>query len=207
MHAASGRVQVAAPPIMTTPAASSPILVAAAPLPSAAQAQMTATAAHTSPRPIQIAEASPAPSMPGMAGAEARPRAALADAASDPLIENPRLKKLEEEIADFDFPVEELAAQWAMFEKECPEPTTDAMCLDAKTKIIESTQKVFESKIKLLDQKIAILETVPQNAIAQQETDESEDTREKMKVALDSFPKVLAHLNKVLNDLKHANDQ
>jgi hypothetical protein len=79
------------------------------------------------------------------------------------------------------------------------------MCLDAKTKIIASTQNVFESKIKLLEQKIAILETVPQNAIAQQETDEAKDTREKMGVALDSFPKVLAHLNKVLEDLKRAN--
>jgi hypothetical protein len=187
-------------PIRTQPAPS-------APAPSAFQPKTTTPAAHTPPTPIQIAGALPAPSMAGTVIRGAEPAPALADPASDPVMENPRLRKVEQEIENLDFPVEELAAQWEMFEKECPEPTTDAMCLDAKTKIIESTQKVFESKIKLLDQKIAILETVPQNAIAQQETDESEDTREKMKVALDSFPKVLAHLNKVLNDLKHANDQ
>jgi hypothetical protein len=126
---------------------------------------------------------------------------------ADPLTEDPRLRTVEGKIADLDFPVEELAAQWAMFEKECPEPTTDAMCLDGKTKIIASTQEVFESKIKLLDQKIDLLASMAGNAEAQQEEDEANDTREKMKVALESFPKVLAHLNKTLEDLRHGNGQ
>jgi len=159
---------------------------------------------------MQIAANAPPTPMPRMTSPEGKPAAASGDAAFagyDPLIENAHLRRLEQKIGDLDFPVEELATQWAMFEKECPEPTTDAMCLDAKTKVIAGTQKVFESKIQLLDQKITSLEAVPQNAIAQREEDEAKDTREKMKVALDSFPRVLAHLNKVLEDLKLANDE
>jgi len=201
--ASPAQIQAAATPepvapmrLQATPKAQAPVGL---------QAREIPPAAHASAGSIEIAGALPAPSMAGTVIRGAEPAPALADPAFDPIMENPRLRKVEQEIEDLDFPVQELAAQWSMFEKECPEPTTDAMCLDAKTKIIASTQKVFESKIKLLEQKIAILETVPQNAIAQQETDEAKDTREKMGVALDSFPKVLAHLNKVLEDLKRAN--
>jgi hypothetical protein len=120
--------------------------------------------------------------------------------------DNPRFRRLDKKIAELDFPVQELAEQWAQFEKECPEPTTDAMCLDAKGKVIQSMQKVFESKIVLVDQKISILEAGPQDAFAQQEEADSKDIREKMKVALDRFPSVLVHLNKTLQDLRRAND-
>jgi hypothetical protein len=165
-----------------------------------------------------MAAASTAAPMPGIAPATispeskpaANPAAAPGDAApavSYSFVANPRLRRVEVKIADVDSAVDELATQWAMFEKECPEPTTDSMCLDAKTKVIASTMTVFQSKIPLLEQKIAILDTTPDNTIAQQEKDEAKDTLAKMKVALDSFPKVLAHLNKVLEDLKHANDE
>ena len=224
-----------APPVAATPKANSPAPVASAPLPPApippapenvpavqariaptapattsAQAQVSPPSARTSQGAMQIAVAAPAPPMPRMTNPEGATVTTSADAAiavSDPLIDNAHLRRLEQKISDLDFPVEELAAQWAMFEKECPEPTTDAMCLDAKTKVIAGTQKVFESKIQLLDQKITSLEAMPQNAIAQREEDEAKDTREKMKVALESFPRVLAHLNKVMEDLKHANEE
>jgi hypothetical protein len=120
--------------------------------------------------------------------------------------DNPRFRRVDKKIAELDFPVQELAEQWAQFERECPEPTTDAMCLDAKGKVIQSMQKVFESKIVLVDQKISILDAGPHDAFAQQEETDSKDIREKMKVALERFPLVLAHLNKALEDLRHANN-
>jgi hypothetical protein len=120
--------------------------------------------------------------------------------------DSPRLRRMDKRIAALDFPVQELAEQWAQFESECPEPTTNAMCLDAKGKVIQSMQKIFESKIVLVDQRISILETGPQDAFAQGEEADSKDIREKMKLALDRFPLVLAHLNKALQDLRHASD-
>jgi hypothetical protein len=198
-------------PVPPPPAAVLPVKAqVAAASPAAVPAQIVPPAARAFPRATQVAEASPAPRMPGIARPEARPAAVSPDVASaelDPAVENPGLRNLEQQITDLDFPVEELAAQWALFEGECPEPTTDVLCLDAKTKVIASTQKVFESKIQLLDKKIAMLENAPQNAIVQSEESEAKDTREKMKVALDSFPKLLVHLDKVLNDLKHADGE
>jgi hypothetical protein len=120
--------------------------------------------------------------------------------------DNPRFMRLQRKIADMDFPVQELADQWAQFERECPEPTTNAMCLDAKAKVILSMQKVFESEIVLIDQKIAVLEAGPQDTYAQEEEASSKDMRERMKVALERFPAVLAHLNKTLADLRHAKE-
>jgi hypothetical protein len=216
---AASSAPVPSAPVPPTPAPEPPVqtrVVPTAPATAAAQAQVSLPAtrasqgAGISQGSMQIAANAPAPPMPGLTSPEGKPAAASGDAAfagSDPLIENGHLRRLEQKIGDLDFPVEELAAQWAMFEKECPEPTTDAMCLDAKTKVIAGTQKVFESKIQLLDQKITALAAVPQNAIAQREEDEAKELREKMKVALDSFPRVIAHLNKVLEDLKRANEE
>jgi hypothetical protein len=67
-------------------------------------------------------------------------------------------------------------------------------------------QKVFESKIVLVDQRISILDAGPQDTFAQEEEADSKDIREKMKVALDRFPLVLAHLNKTLEDVRRANE-
>jgi hypothetical protein len=215
---ASSSVPGASSPVPSAPVPPAPSTVPSeqarvaptAPATTSAKAQVGPSSARTSQGAMQIAVAAPAPPMPRMTNPEGATVTTSADAAfavSDPLIDNAHLRRLEQKISDLDFPVEELAAQWAMFEKECPEPTTDAMCLDAKTKVIAGTQKVFESKIQLLDQKITSLEDLPQNAIAQREEDEAKDTREKMKVALESFPRVLAHLNKVMEDLKHANEE
>ncbi len=130
----------------------------------------------------------------------------IASSLSNSSSDNPRLRRLDRKIAELDFPVQELADQWAQFEKECPEPTTDAMCLDAKGKVIQSMQKVFESKIVLVDQKILLLHAGPQDTFARDEEADSKDIREKMKVALERFPLVLAHLNKTLEDVKRANE-
>lgn len=141
----------------------------------------------------QVASAGPAPSGPD-----------VNSSGSTSSSEDPRLRRLERRIADMDFPVQELADQWAQFEGQCPEPTTDAMCLDAKSKIILSMEKVFQSKIVLVDQKIALLQAGPQDTYAQEQEADSKDIREKMKVALERFPAVLAHLNKTLEDLRRA---
>jgi hypothetical protein len=100
--------------------------------------------------------------------------------------------------------MQELAAQWNMYEHQCPEPSTDAPCLDAKSKIIQGLQKVFQSRILLVDQKIAVLEAGQQDTFAIDEEKDTKDTREKMKVALDHFPAVVAHLNKTVADLRRA---
>jgi len=126
--------------------------------------------------------------------------------ASTPTSYTPGLRKVNREIAELDFPVQELTAQWAMFQKDCPDPTTDESCLDAKSKIMQSMQKVYESRLLLLDQKISLLETGPQDSYAKQQVEESTKNREQLKTALQKIPVVLASLDRSLEQLKNAKE-
>jgi hypothetical protein len=137
-----------------------------------------------------------APPPPGSA------EAALLDPHSS--INNPLLTKANRRIADLDFPMQELRDQWAMYEKQCPEPTTDTTCLAAKADIIQSLEKIFQTRIQRVDDKIEVLKTGPQDDFERREVKDTIEMRAKMQVALDRFPGVLAHVKKTLADLRRA---
>jgi hypothetical protein len=116
------------------------------------------------------------------------------------------LKQVNNKIDETEFPVHGLSDQWEFFQKECPDPTTDELCLDAKRKVILAMQKVYESRVLLFDQKISLLDAGSQDATTQREEDECIKKRDEMKTSLRTFPATLNHLDKSLAEAKRTNE-
>lgn len=188
-------VRQAAPTPEQVPPVQAPVISEPKPVPS--ETRLVASAGG--PAPSALGALAPAPS-------SVPPAADAVISVSNPASYSPALRKMNQKIAESDYPVQELGEQWAQFQKDCPEPTTDEVCLEAKSKVILSMQRVLKARIVLIDQKISILEAGPQDAFAQQEEDETKTNREKLAITLQRFPVVLASLDRSIAELKNSAD-
>jgi hypothetical protein len=115
-------------------------------------------------------------------------------------------QKINATLTELDSAARELSAQWTQFQKDCPDPTTDAVCLEDKRQVTLAMIENTKSRIQLIDQKISFLDAGPQDGAAQQAEDESAKKREELKAALRTFPGTLANLDKSLAVAKQAGE-
>jgi len=114
------------------------------------------------------------------------------------------LRRMDDKLLELNSAGQELSAQWAQFQKDCPDPTTDEICLEDKRQVTLVKIENTKSRIQLIDQKISLLDAGPQDVLAQQVEDESAKKREELNTALRTFPGTLANLDKSLAEAKQA---
>jgi hypothetical protein len=116
------------------------------------------------------------------------------------------LKRVNQELEELDSTGRDLSDQWVAFQKDCPDPTTDEICLEDKRQVALAIYKNTESRIQLIDQKILLLDAEPQDAAAQQAEDESAKRRGDLAAALRRSQEVEASFDKSLAELKRARE-
>jgi hypothetical protein len=114
----------------------------------------------------------------------------------------PNLNRVDKMIVELDATAKDLSIQWAMFQKDCPDPTTDEICVDDKRQVALAMIENSERMIRAIDERVSLLNARPQDAASRQAENEAVETRAELKTRVDNSKVEVARLEGLLAELK-----